>query len=237
MKIACMYPGPGNGLYATVEANVKRGLGEDIEFKHFNADYSILFPIIEKFVGVMQQKHKDDLTELFGRAIAWGPDAIVCTCSSIGAEADRIALENPDVKIFRIDYPMARKAVDGYDNIAVMATLATTVTPSVELVEKVAKAAGKEVKVSSAVASGAFQKMMAGEREEAIKNVVETATDLVKESGAQILVLAQASMAAFQEAIQAANPDLVILNSPATLGDYIAKLYSGEDTMEYRKAL
>ena len=118
MKIACMYPGPGDGLYATVEANVKKGLGEDIEFKHFNADYSILFDMINNYGNVMQQKHKDDLTELFGRAIAWGPDAIVCTCSSIGAEADRIAKENPDVKIFRIDYPMARKAVDGYDNIA-----------------------------------------------------------------------------------------------------------------------
>ena len=57
--------------------------------------------------------------------ISWNIDSLnaALTGTSPRSELSRavletIAKENPDVKIFRIDYPMARKAVDGYDNIA-----------------------------------------------------------------------------------------------------------------------
>ena len=235
IRIACIYPGVTKVLHPVLEECLQKGLGNDVVCEHYNLDYEILFDIIDNYGGIMQAKHREDLDELFGRAISGKPDAIVCTCSSIGEEADRIALQNPDVKIFRIDYPMAKRAVDGFDHIAVMATIETTVMPSVNLVKKVAESEGKEVNVSWAVASGAFQKMMEGKRDEAARNIVETASKLIRESGSQILILAQASMAAFQQAIQEANPDLLILISPDTLASYISVLFSGNDKMKYRE--
>lgn len=126
-----------------------------------------------------------------------GADAVLVTCSSIGEAAERAA-QLVDVPVVRVDAPMADEAVrvadTGGGRIAVLATLDSTLGPTGRLVERAA--AGRPITVTSRVVS-----------RESVAEAIREAAD-----GADVVVLAQASMA---EAAQAAAVDVPVLTSPA----------------------
>ena len=66
-----------------------------------------------------------------------GVDLILETCSSVGISVDYI---QPffNIPVLRIDRPMIEKAVNESSRIGVMATLPTTLEPTMDLVKKVA---------------------------------------------------------------------------------------------------
>ena len=214
-RLSCIYTGMG-GLTKTIEEKFNAVYGEPIKYNAI-LDSGIMRDIIEN--GGLNDELESRLEGLFDAASRVPSDAVVCTCSSIGAFADKYAAAHPDKKIVRIDYPMAKYAVDNYDNVALMATLATTVTPSSDLVVRLAKEADKNVTVTSAVADKAFGMLMGGDLAGASAEVVAVAKDLMAKSGAKILLLAQASMAAFQDALGEALPGVEILNSPQVFCD------------------
>ena len=66
------------------------------------------------------------------------PDLIFNQCSSVG-EAFDIARTQADCKTLKIDEPMAEKAISLGSKIGVVATVASTVQPSSDLIRNTAK--------------------------------------------------------------------------------------------------
>ncbi|MFI5669706.1 aspartate/glutamate racemase family protein [Streptomyces sp. NPDC051704] len=161
--------------------------------------------------------------ELLDRARAQGPDAVVpalrallagsagpvlVTCSTIGAVAESLAPEL-GVPVLRVDRPMAAEAVRRGPRIAVLATVDSTLAPTVALLEEEAGRAGRPVSVTPHEVADAWPRFEAGDTAGYLA-LVARAADAVTE--ADVIVLAQASMA---EAAAQAKSTLPILSSPA----------------------
>jgi len=121
-----------------------------------------------------------------------GADAALLTCSSISEAVD---VSTPLVKIpvFKIDEPMADKAVSLTGRIGVAATLKTTLEPTKRLLHARARLAGKSISLSETLCPGAFETLQQGDaatHDEMVRNAV---TGLLTQC--DIVVLAQASMA------------------------------------------
>ena len=222
-KIACVYS--AQGLGPIFEKTFPEALGEEIRFNHI-LDSNIMMDIIaeKKITPILESR----LTHLFEAAVETDTDLVLCTCSSIGDVADKVIAAHPDRNFMRIDYPMAKYAADNYDKVAVMATLFTTVQPSCDLVVRLGKEQGKDIEVTSAVCAKALDHMKAGDIEAAKAEAARVAKELVGQNGAKILLLAQASMASFTDAIKEACPGLEVLNSPETFCKGIKKYFAGE---------
>ena len=83
-----------------------------------------------------------------------GVDAVLSACSTVGEFAEE-ANEMLGIPVYRIDEAMCEKAVDQGTVISVFATLQSTLTPTVNLVERKAKEAGKTVKINTVLVEGA----------------------------------------------------------------------------------
>ncbi|WP_210480103.1 aspartate/glutamate racemase family protein [Naasia sp. SYSU D00948] len=145
--------------------------------------------------------------ELARAAVDAGADAILLTCSSISELAADTA-EKVGVPILRIDEAMADEAVATGDRIAVLATLATTCGPTTRLIEERAKRAGRTPAITSVVVDGAFEAVSSGDRpthDRLVAAAIERAA-----ANADVVVLAQASMAS---AAKAAEVDVPVLTS------------------------
>jgi Asp/Glu/hydantoin racemase len=140
-----------------------------------------------------------------------GADLVVVTCSSIGAAVDA-SRSFVGVPVLRIDEPMADEAVRLGARIGVLATLATTLEPTAELVARRAEAAGRPVEVVARVCEGAFDALAAGERERHDEVVRTELRRLAAE--VDVVVLAQASMARVAETLPAAERPVPVLSSP-----------------------
>ena len=86
------------------------------------------------------------LYQYYQQAESLGVDVILNQCSSVGEVADEIRpfIRVPTVKI---DEAMAEKAVTLGRRIAVVATVPTTVGPSVRLLEQKAREASREIEI------------------------------------------------------------------------------------------
>ncbi len=150
-----------------------------------------------------------------------GADIILNTCSSVGEIADK-ARETLQTPIVKIDEAMAALAVEQFDSIAVLATLPSTLDPTMRLLRKAAAERGKVVTLVSGLAAGAFDALVAGDPGEHDRLLLETAIRAGAEADA--LVLAQGSMARMEGALQAAigkpvlsSPRLGVLKVKAEL--------------------
>jgi len=153
-------------------------------------DDSLIADIIE--AGHLTPAVRRRLYSYYDAAASAGAELILNTCSSIG-EAVYAAREFIPVPIVRIDEAMARIAVAEANSIAVLATLSTTLDPTIDLVKRCAAEAGKNIKVLSAVADGAFPAITAGDGATYDRLVAETAQRVAREC--DVILLAQGSMA------------------------------------------
>ncbi|MGW6781652.1 MULTISPECIES: aspartate/glutamate racemase family protein [unclassified Streptomyces] len=135
-----------------------------------------------------------------------GPGPVLVTCSTIGATAEALApaLGAP---VLRVDRPMAAAAVRTGPRIAVLATVAATLAPTAQLLAE--EAAGRPVSVATHLVPGAWESFEAGDTPRYLSQVA-AAADAV--TGADVIVLAQASMAGAAELTATATP---VLSSPA----------------------
>jgi aspartate/glutamate racemase len=121
-----------------------------------------------------------------------GAELILNQCSSVGEAVDQIrpAIQIPYLKV---DEPMAEEAVRLGRKIAVVATVASTMGPSVRLVQAAARKAGREVEVIECLVDGALDILMKeGNREKhnrLVKEKIESVAGQV-----DVIVLAQGSM-------------------------------------------
>jgi Asp/Glu/hydantoin racemase len=135
---------------------------------------------------------EDRLIAYAGFAEKVGADAILEACSSVGEVVAKMR-EIVSIPVIRIDEAMAEEAVQRGSRIGVAATLPTTLNPTMRLIQAKADAAGKTVEIETALANGAYQKLMAGDREGHDADLASVLTELVRK--VDVVVLAQASMA------------------------------------------
>ena len=123
---------------------------------------------------------------------ALGVDLIFNQCSSVGEAAD-VASQMVRTPVLKVDQAMAEEAVRLGRRISVVATVASTVAPSVSLVERTAAQMGREVEVVARLVDGALDILMKeGDRDRHNALVL----DEVKQAQADsdVIVLAQGSM-------------------------------------------
>ncbi|WP_064685946.1 aspartate/glutamate racemase family protein [Rhizobium bangladeshense] len=138
-----------------------------------------------------------------------GASAVLVTCSSLGPAVDAGTPLCP-VPLFRIDDGMAIEAIRRGNRIGVLATLATTMNPTTQLIERHAQRIGHRVSVTGRLCDGAFDKLRSGDRAAHDAMVREGLASLV--GSVDVVVLAQASMAnALNKMSEASVP---VLTSP-----------------------
>jgi Asp/Glu/hydantoin racemase len=154
-------------------------------------------------------------------AEAGGADYILVTCSSIGPAVEASAPFS-GVPVLRVDQPMADQAVKTGRRVGVIATLPTTLVPTVDLVRRRAALVGATVEVTSRLCEGAFEALMAGD---AAKHD-EVVAAALREFSTQVdvILLAQASMARVVETLNAQDRRVPILASPAIAIDHLATI-------------
>jgi Asp/Glu/hydantoin racemase len=121
-----------------------------------------------------------------------GADAILSACSSLG-ELTPAAQSRVTVPVVRIDDAMAAAAVQRGSRIGIVATLPTTLNPTTRLLQAKAEALERAVEFHPVLVSGAYERLMAGDKDGHDDMLVEALTKLAAE--VDVVVLAQVSMA------------------------------------------
>ena len=121
-----------------------------------------------------------------------GAIAILNACSSVG-EAATAARAGLSIPVVKIDETMAEKAVALGPRIGVVATVRTTLEPTIRLIRAKAEQAGQPVEISEALADGGYEALLDGNTEKHDDIVRRTILSLVDK--VDVIVLAQASMA------------------------------------------
>ncbi len=132
------------------------------------------------------------------------------TCSSVGDVALK-AKDLLNIPLVKIDDSMAEAAVNESSSIGVLATLPTTLSPTVRLIQHFAQKLSKEVEISEGLAEGAFQAVIAGDKEKHDQLILDAAEKLAGQ--VDLFVLAQGSMARMENQIAEATGKKV-LSSP-----------------------
>jgi Asp/Glu/hydantoin racemase len=138
-----------------------------------------------------------------------GADVLLEACSSVGEVVAKMQ-SAVSIPIVRIDDAMAEEAVQRGKHLGVAATLATTLQPTTRLLKAKAEAAGKQVEITPLLIEGAYQKLMAGDREGHDKLLVEKLEELAR--NVEVVVLAQASMARVLPRLPAADQDKILVS-------------------------
>jgi aspartate/glutamate racemase len=148
------------------------------------------------------------IDDLVRAAAAGGADAVMFTCSSI-SELAAPAAAAAGVPVLRVDEAMADAAVRTGRRIRVLATLPTTCRPTLGLLQERAALAGVEPEFTSEVIEGAFAAVAGGDRSTHDRLVAAAIERGAAE--ADVIVLAQASMASAADAV---SVDVPVLTSP-----------------------
>ncbi|MFD4599297.1 aspartate/glutamate racemase family protein [Streptomyces sp. NPDC058464] len=149
----------------------------------------------------------EDVTAALRQAAAPGVQAVLCTCSTIGEVAERAAAR-VGVPVIRGDRPMAAAAVAAGPRIAVLATVESTLPPTLALLDDEARRADRPIRARAELVPDAWTRFDAGDIEGCAR-LVAAAADSVLD--ADVIVLAQASMTS---AANLTTTTVPILSSP-----------------------
>ncbi len=136
-----------------------------------------------------------------------GVDAVLLTCSTLGPSADALA-EKSVKPVLRVDAALASEAVRNGGEVVALCAVETTIAPTRELFDRVARATGAKVDVQ--LVQGAWDIFKSGDNQ-AYLQMVADAAHLAIQNGATKVALAQASMAAAIELMPKESP---VLDSP-----------------------
>jgi Asp/Glu/hydantoin racemase len=151
------------------------------------------------------------LISMIESAEAAGATAVMVTCSSIGAGAS-FAQKVFDIPVFRVDEAMAEKAIKLGRRIGVLATLRTTLEPTMALLAEKAAAAASPVELVEGLCAKAFDAVLSGDTETHDRIVSEALLQMAPK--VDVIVLAQASMARVLNSLPAGTMRLPVLSSP-----------------------
>jgi aspartate/glutamate racemase len=196
----------GHGLADPLKALFNEHL-PDVKLYNI-ADDSLIQHIIRD--GKVTESVATRLIQYYKAAVDIGADYILNTCSSVGhvASAARDVFDTP---ILKIDEPMAKEAAYQYEKIGVLATLQTTLKPTIDLVKSLAADKGKAVTVIDGLADGAYQAIMDGSLDAHDELILKAATKLAET--VDVIVLAQGSMARMEKDLKE-KTGVPVLSSP-----------------------
>lgn len=179
-------------MIETTKALVKEYLPENVRLINITDD-SLIQEVIREGKATAAVTRR--LMNYYYSAVDAGADIIFNTCSSVGeiASAARSIIPIPIVKI---DDAMTRQAIENYSRIGVLATLASTLGPTVNLLKQKASQKIKEIIVLEGLAKGAFEALLNGDAEIHDNLILKTAASI--SADCEVLVLAQGSMARMQ---------------------------------------
>jgi thymidine phosphorylase len=142
-------------------------------------------------------------------ALNSGSEAVLCTCSTIGAAAEATQALT-DKPVHRVDRAMAEKAVRLGSRILVAAALTSTLEPTRELLLDAAQQAGKPVELIEVFCATAWPKFAAGDKDGYFADIAAELHRVAAQG--DVIVLAQASMAG--AAARCADLPIPVLSSP-----------------------
>ncbi|WP_018629953.1 aspartate/glutamate racemase family protein [Niabella aurantiaca] len=171
--------------------------------------------------GALTPQTGKRVVDYAGSAQDAGADYILFTCSSIGPAVETAATLST-VPVLRVDQPMADKAIAAGRKIGVIATLATTLEPTSDLVRRRAALAGKEIGLVPVLCEGAFDALMSGDAATHDQKVGAALKQLSDE--VEVILLAQASMARVVDTLAEEDKKVPILASPPIAMEYLAAL-------------
>jgi Asp/Glu/hydantoin racemase len=139
-----------------------------------------------------------------------GADLIFSQCSSAGPAADAASklIKTP---ILKVDQAMAEEAVNKGKRIAVVATIGTTLKPSVELIEKVALEKNKQVSVDRVLLESAYEALFLKNDKKLHNKIILDKIHSI-EHLYDVIVLAQGSMVTLLDELS--DVSVLILTSP-----------------------
>ncbi|MBQ8032151.1 MAG: Asp/Glu/hydantoin racemase [Butyrivibrio sp.] len=188
MKIGVVYTSTTPELIEDVNREIKSVLGDDIEI-YAQEDPSILAEVRD--AGYVTQPPAARLITMFMKAAENNCEAVLNACSSVGEVADCVqsAAAYLGMPIVRIDEEMCRDAARKGSRIGVMATLPTTLIPTCNTIERVARECNRHVTIKQCLVENAFGLDQEQFRERMSRSLETIAADV------DVVVLAQGSMA------------------------------------------
>lgn len=151
-----------------------------------------------------------------------GADVILEACSSVGELVPKMQAE-VSIPVVRIDEAMAEEAVRRGTRLGVAATLPTTLQPTTRLLRAKADAAGRHIEIIPVLIEGAYQKLMAGDREGHDNLLIEKLQELAR--GTDAVVLAQASMARVLARLPDAEQGKFLVSPPLAMAQVKSIVY------------
>jgi Asp/Glu/hydantoin racemase len=171
-------------------------------------DDSLLTEVIKE--GKVNKKVTKKICYYMLIAEGSGAKVILNVCSSV-SEAVDIAKKIIYIPIIKIDEPMAELAVKIGSKIGVVATLETTIKPTIRLIENKATEINKQISITSEICQNAFRELINGNRDRHDEIVSQTIKKLAR--NVDLIVLAQGSMAVLGEKMEK-NIKIPLLTSP-----------------------
>ena len=157
------------------------------------------------FSGSLRARLRERLSDIARDA----PRLVLCTCSTLGALAEELAREE-GVELLRLDRALADAAVAAGRRILVLAAVPSTMAPTGALFEEVAARSGREIEVDLRLVEGAWALFEGGDFGGYHARIAEAARR--RASGADVVVLAQASMAPAADLMR--DMPIPVLSSP-----------------------
>jgi aspartate/glutamate racemase len=178
--------------------------------------YNLLDDSVLRFFREGQQEAAETaLRAMLERAVFdYGAEAALVTCSSVSTGmASRLATI-VKVPVLKIDTPMAEAAVQQAHRIGVLISFPPTQGPTSALLHDAAAKAGKRIELLPEVVPAAYDALNRGDMDTHNRMLQDGAQALVVR-GAEVIVLAQVSMAALQPvlAVKVSAPVLSSLDT------------------------
>ncbi|MBW7981998.1 aspartate/glutamate racemase family protein [Enterobacillus tribolii] len=152
-----------------------------------------------------------------------GCDIFMTACSSIGGAVEQCQFMTP-LRLARIDCAMVDEAIARGGRIAVLATVATTLKPTLAYVERKAQESGNALTITPMLMEEAFHSLLKGDMATHDAVVAEGLKKAFADS--DVVMLAQASMARVVQQLPA--PPVPVLTSPESGIRWLKKAADGE---------
>ena len=142
------------------------------------------------------------------RQAAEGSDAVLCTCSTLGAVAEAMS-SRLGLPVVRVDRPMAAAAVLAGERIGIVASVESTVGPTRQLLEEEAEHQHCKVTLIDLPCPEAWEAFEVGDIDRYLTQIAEHVDGVAPT--VDVIVLAQASMAG---AVDRCSTQTPVLTSP-----------------------
>jgi Asp/Glu/hydantoin racemase len=210
-------------VFLTVETMMKSMFAEILpEVRLINIMDDSLLPDCMAAGGITPEVTRRMCAYVVAAEVA-GADAILSLCSSLGPTID-VARKRVRIPVIKIDDAHTEKAAREADRVGVMATVATTLAPTVALIREKAAALGKPVEIQESLSNAAFEALMRGEKDQHDAMVLDAACELGPK--VDVILFAQASMTRLAPAVEQVT-GRPVLTSPRLSIEHTKRVLAG----------